>query len=197
MTVVAVVKDETSVIRARLAWADYAVPRFRPGSDQEHAMYHLLRSRVQSEYDRMRMAAVRARCPALDFGQARLLLTVIEALNQGCQYCGRLFGVDDFGIVYDVPPEGRHGGTAARGLANVRVACSTCGEAKGPLSGTEWRDVCAALAAADSEAAARMLGALASGYGSGAKAGQKVLPPPPALQVTHEARGSARQVPKI
>jgi hypothetical protein len=161
---IVIAKDETSVIRARLAWAEYSEPRFRPGSDHDHAMYHLLRSRVQSEYDRMRMAAVRARCGALDFGQARLLLAVIEALDQPCEYCGCLFGLDDFGVVYDVPPEGRRGGAPARGMANVRVSCGVCCAAKGALSGAEWRDVCAALRAADSQAAAGMLAALGCGY---------------------------------
>lgn len=151
-------------------------------------MYDLLRARVQAAYDRMRMAAVRANCPALDFGQARLLVGVIEALDQACQYCGRLFGVDDFGVVYDVPPAGRRGVTAARRLANVRVTCAVCCAAKGALSGAEWRDVCAALAAADCQAAAGMLRALASGYGSGAKAEQKVLPPTPVA--ASNARGS-------
>jgi hypothetical protein len=161
---ITIMKDETSIIRERVAWNEYAAPRFRYGSDQERSMHHLLKARVQSAFDRMQQAAKRRGAPALDFSHARLSLMVIAAIEKPCEYCGLLFGLEQFGVVYDVPPEGRHGQPASRGLANVRVCCALCTECKGPMSGSEWRDITSALRAADREVASVMLAALAAGY---------------------------------
>ena len=69
----------------------------------------------------------------------------LAELEKTCGYCGELSDVDDLAIVYDVPPEGRHGGSASRGFTNVRACCGKCGVAKGMLSGSEFLDVRAAL----------------------------------------------------
>jgi hypothetical protein len=167
------IKDnEISVICERLAWADYAAPRFRPAVTS-NAPCIICCARVQSAFDRMRAGAARTLGGGLDFGHARLAVQVLAALEKPCEYCGALFGIKEFGGVYALPPEGRNGKPAARGLANVRVPCATCCAAKA-LSGTEWRDVMAALRTADTEAASGVLAALARGYqqrgsGGGAK----------------------------
>ena len=94
-------------------------------------MHHLLKVRVQSAYDRMQFAAKKCGAPVLDFSHARLALMVIEAIDKPCEYCSQLFGLEQFGVVCDVPPERRVGFPASRGLANVSVCCATWGAAKG------------------------------------------------------------------
>jgi len=66
--------------------------------------------------------------------------------------------------VYDVPPEGREGQPAARGIANVRACCGKCGAAEGTLSGSEFLDVRAALRAAYRLGGAAAIEALSLGY---------------------------------
>ena len=125
-------------------------------------MHNLLRSRAQSEFSRLQNEARRAG-QRLDFGNMSLRVVILGALGSACEYCTELFGVDEFGVVYDVPPDGRHGQPASRGLANVRVCCDRCAGAKGWLSGSEWRDVMAALRASDEVAARTVLASLAFG----------------------------------
>ena len=183
--------DEIAGIRERQLWADYATPRFTLGTDRERSMHQLFKARVHSAFDRLLHDAQR-HTRALDFSHVRLQCQVIQALEGPCCYCGELFGVDDFGVVYDTPPGGRNGNPAPRALANLAAPCSSCARAKGPLSGNEWRDVLAALRAADAVAARAVLDALARGYAVVPRPGRREGTPPGAPAASNARGGVSR-----
>jgi hypothetical protein len=185
--------DAVDRIRLRVAWDEYAAERFTPGSDKAKAMLQLLKSRVQSALDRLRVESHKQDVQ-LDFTHARLALLVIEQLDRPCDYCGGILAVADFGIVQDLPHGVRVGHPGGFGLANLRVCCGACAHAKGWLSGSEWRDVRAALRGADVGASREALAALALGYKQRDRSrSAKVLPEGCAAPVTHEAGWCARK----
>jgi hypothetical protein len=152
--------ENVDEVRERLAWEVFAHPRFGAGSDRARSLHHLLRRRVNLAFVSLAAGARRCGVP-LDFGEARLLVLVVEALDRSCAYCSGVMSVDGIAVVYDVPPTGRDGAPAARGLANVVARCDVCGVLKRSLSGNEWRDVIAALKAADDAAAQAWIADLA------------------------------------
>ena len=155
--------DDGTLARERLLWRGHAGVRFTLGSDRERAMHSLLKTRVQAHFHRLQNQAAHSRV-GMDFCWARLTILVISAMNWACEYCGELFGVEDFGVVENVPHSGRDAPSTVVRLANLRVSCARCAAAKGPLSGAEFLDLVAALRAADRNASAMALEALGLGY---------------------------------
>ena len=143
----------------RLSWSEYAVGRMASGSVREIAARRNFEDRIETIWEKFFQQA-RRRGKRLDFTAVRLRLLAIEALDKPCTYCGEMFGLGCFGVVWDIPARPGWPGFT---LANVTVPCIACANGKGSLSGDEWRDVVAALRGADPAAARDTLLALASG----------------------------------
>jgi hypothetical protein len=160
----------------RFAWLEFAQPRFGMGSRMELRERGVFLVRTDATCRRLREQARRAG-QELDCSLIRMRLLAVRGLEQGCAYCGELIGVEGVEIVLDTPA-GRTNSRPFR-LANLACACSLCAQGKGSLSGDEWRDVLAALRAAEPVAAlaARRSIAVGRNQEGGIKDGRtKVLP---------------------
>lgn len=153
----------------RLAWHEYVAGRMAIGGLREVAARRNFEERCQALWRALAEAARRSR-QSLDFGVVDVRLLVIKALAAPCEYCGETFGLGCFGMAWDNPP-GRSDGEGLCQARNAVACCIACAKGKGGLSGSEWRDVVAALRAADPTAAREALLALAAGRKEGRSGG--------------------------
>jgi hypothetical protein len=122
-------------------WARYANQRFDRQGEASRRQDQFERA-VYEACKELRTIAERAGC-RLDFDVVRLRYLAIKSLEHPCPYCGELYGVDGFSIVRDQPTE--RGQSQSHGIRNVVVCCRLCGEAKGPMSSSEFLEVKDAL----------------------------------------------------
>ena len=149
------------------AWSQYAVPRFRMGTQRERREWARFTLCTTEIYLRLRDRA-KQNHHALDFDQARLQLYVLRTLDAPCQYCGKYFGVDSFGVTYLQPPARWIDGDArAHSLGNLAACCDVCDAAKGTMSASEWIEQRAVLNTCDQRAASDLLNAILKGRGHG------------------------------
>lgn len=179
-----------------LEWREYAAAQeWTTGTPKERAALKAFEERTRLAWEALLHQAMRGKM-LLGFGVLHVRRLALAALVKPCTYCGNVFGVYSLGVAWDEPI--RRVDSVGTKLGNVAVCCADCAVGKGSLSGGEWRDLLAALRAADPVAAAEARRAIVAGRLAAheRRASAKVLPDAAGAAGNARVRGRSSDSPQ-